>query len=92
MPGNPDPHPEALLPSCNRLNQRQVTTDWNVRQRLGTGNIEFFKPFNGDAYALIRAIKTQICQQLDETLLKLTILARRWWSPLSSNFMLTFTG
>jgi hypothetical protein len=93
MPSNPATPPEVQsLNHNNNPNRQRVTTDWNVQRRLSTGDIEFSKPFNGDAYALIQAIETHIRQQLGKVSPKLTILAGRWWSPLSSNFTLTFTG
>jgi hypothetical protein len=72
--------------------QNRATTEWNVRRRLGTAAIEFHKPFNGDAYHLIQAIETRVRQQLGEASPEITILAGQWWSPLSSNFTLTFAG
>jgi hypothetical protein len=77
----------------NRPNyQNRATVEWNVRRRLGCGAIDFHKPYNGDAYQLIQAIQTRIRQQLGEASPEIIVLAGRWWSPLSSNFTLTFAG
>jgi hypothetical protein len=84
--------PTEAQPTTQPNSQRRVTTKWNVRRQLRTGAIDFIKPFNGDTYSLIKAIETCICQHLGEATPEITILAGRWWSPLSSNFTITFAG
>ena len=68
MPGN--------MPATNQLNsqtskatpknthqcQHTVTTDWNICCLLGTETIEFKKPFNGNAYTMVKAMEACLCQ------------------------------
>ena len=41
---------------------------------------------------MIKAIEACLRQALGEATLPITILAGKWWSPLSSNFTLTLAG
>jgi hypothetical protein len=54
--------------------------------------MNFHKPFNGNTYTMIKAIEACLRQAVREATLPITILAGKWWSPLSSNFTLTLAG
>jgi hypothetical protein len=41
---------------------------------------------------MVKAIETCLRQAVSDTTLPITVLTRQWWSPLSSNFMLTLAG
>jgi hypothetical protein len=76
----------------SRPRPRKVTSDWNIRRLPGTETIEFTKPFGGNAYSMVKAIESSLRQVLGEAQPPITVLAGRWWSPLSSNFTLTLAG
>jgi hypothetical protein len=94
MPTNP----AAAAPTANQTPTtsqpcpRKITSDWNIRRLPNTETIEFSKPFGGNAYSMVKAIKSSLRQALGEANPPITILAGQWWSPLSSNFTLTLTG
>jgi hypothetical protein len=80
--------PQANPRSC----PRKITSDWNICRLPGTETIEFTKPFGGNAYSMVKAIESSLRQALGEANPPITVLAGRWWSPLSSNFTLTLAG
>jgi hypothetical protein len=61
----------------NNRNRKQATSEWNICRRLDTSNIEFIKPFKGDAYTMVRNMETGIQQTMGETKPEITILAGR---------------
>jgi hypothetical protein len=72
--------------------QHQVTTNWNIHYLLGTEMIEFKKPFNGNAYTMVKAMEVCLRQVVGEATPPISMLVGWWWSPLSSNFTITLTG
>ena len=97
MPGYTSPNPpqvpqQSRNERARQANQNRVTSDWNVRRIQGTESIEFKKPFNGNAYTMIKAIEVCLHQATGESEPPLTLLAGKWWSPLSSNFTITLAG
>jgi hypothetical protein len=86
--------PQAPTSSATKLTPRpcKVTSDWNIHCLPGTKTIEFQKPFNGNAYSMVKAIETCLRQAIGEASPPITILVGRWWSTLSSNFTLTLAG
>ena len=72
--------------------QHTVTTDWNIRYLLGTETIKFTKPFNGNAYTMVKAMEACLRQAVGEASPPISILAGQWWSTLSSNFTITLAG
>jgi hypothetical protein len=97
MPGYTSPNPpqvpqQSQNKRARQANQNCVTSDWNVRCIQGTESIEFKKPFNGNAYTMIKAIEACLHQATGESEPPLTLLVGKWWSPLSSNFTITLTG
>jgi hypothetical protein len=95
MPGNMPPiqtSQQSRNNSAHKVNQKHVTSDWNVCHIQGTEPIEFKKPFNGNPYTMIKAIEACLRQATGESEPPLTLLAGKWWSPLSSNFTITLTG
>jgi len=75
-----------------RPHQRKITSNWNIQHLPNTETIEFVKPFRGNMYSMVKAIEHSLQQALGEAAPPITILAGRWWSPLSSNFTLTLVG
>jgi hypothetical protein len=55
--------------------QRTVTTDWNIRHLLGTETIKFKKPFNGNAYTMVKAMEACLRQAVREASPPISILA-----------------
>ena len=84
--------PVTQTSPTSRPRPRKVTSDWNIRCLPGTETIEFTKPFGGNAYSMVKAIESSLRQALGEAQPPITVLAGRWWSPLSSNFTLTLAG
>jgi hypothetical protein len=84
--------PTNPLTTTTRPRPCKVTFDWNICRLPGTETIEFTKPFGGNTYSMVKAIESSLHQALGEAQPPITILAGRWWSPLSSNFMLTLAG
>jgi len=58
----------------NNWNRKQATSDWNICRQLNTSNIEFIKPFNSNAYTMVRNIETGIRQTIGEVKPEITIL------------------
>jgi hypothetical protein len=88
----PVPSPSAPANNARQRPARRPTSDWIIRRLPGTETIDYHKPFNGNAYTMIKAIEACLRQALGEATLPITILAGRWWSPLSSNFTLTLAA
>ena len=77
----------------NNGRQRIVnTTKWTISRKQNTENINFTKPFNGDAVCLIQHIQTALHQNTALPEPPLTLIAGWWSSGLTSNFVLTFAG
>jgi hypothetical protein len=83
--------PKTMLKNTH---QRQciVTTDWNICHLPGTKTIKFKKPFNSNAYTMVKAMEACLRQAVGEASPPISILAGQWWSPLSSNFTITLAG
>jgi hypothetical protein len=77
----------------NQQRQRIVnTTEWTIMRKQGTDNIEFQRPFKGDPVLLVRHIQTALRQNTALPEPPLNLVAGRWSSGLTSNFVLTFAG
>jgi hypothetical protein len=96
MPSNwtPSPVPSPSAPANNnRLRPPcKPTSDWIIRHLQGTKIINYYKPFNGNTYTMIKAIEACLRQADGEATPPVTILTGKWWSPLSSNFTLMLAG
>jgi hypothetical protein len=80
------------LPTASQPRPHKITSNWNIRRLPNTKTIKFIKLFGGNAYSMVKAIESSLQQALGEAIPPITILAGRWWSPLSSNFTLTLAG
>jgi hypothetical protein len=76
----------------SRPRQYKITSNWNIHCLPNMETIDFTKPFRGNTYSMVQTIERSLRQALGEVMPPITILARWWWSPLSSNFTLTLTG
>jgi hypothetical protein len=98
MPGNmpttnqTNSQSPKTTPKNTHQRQRTATTNWNIRRLPGTETIEFKKPFNGNAYTMVKAMEACLRQAVREASPPISILAGWWWSPLSSNFTITLAG
>ena len=68
------------------------TTEWTISHKQNTESVNFTKPFNGDAVHLVQHIQTALRQNTALSEPPLTLIAGRWSSGLTSNFVLTFAG
>jgi hypothetical protein len=95
MPGNtpsrstPDTQTSKLPQKNTCPCQHQVTTNWNIHWLPSTETIKFKKPFNGNTYTMVKAMEVCLRQVVGGATPPISILAGRWWSPLSSNFTIT---
>jgi hypothetical protein len=68
------------------------TTEWTISRKQNTETINFTRPFNGDPVRLVQHIQTALRQNSALPDPPLTLVAGRWSSGLTSNFVLTFAG
>jgi hypothetical protein len=94
-----DPNCPCPIPSTNPPQPRPsslkaaTTSTWIIRRKAGHAGIAFDKPFNGNATALFKQIRTDIRQHAGVAKPPITLLGGHWsTSPLSINYVLTFTG
>jgi len=81
MPGNmpttnqTNSQSPKTTPKNTHQRQRTATTNWNIRRLPGTETIEFKKPFNGNAYTMVKAMEACLRQAVREASPPICILA-----------------